>query len=165
MAQDVVINGTTYPAVESVALTDTNGNTKQYYPDAVRYVQQTLDDREKKQALVNINAADLDYVNEIGDRVGALERGKYVLYSSQTLTDGEKQTARQNIGAAPSSLADNVVLLTAQTLSTNQAMQVRKNIGVPANNELTIIGVDADGTQHTFIVCGYKQGGGSNEPE
>lgn len=56
MAQDVVINGTTYPAVESVALMDTNGNTKQYYPDAVRYVAQTLTEAQKAQARTNIGA-------------------------------------------------------------------------------------------------------------
>lgn len=32
MAQNVVINGTTYPAVESVALRDTSGNVTMYYP-------------------------------------------------------------------------------------------------------------------------------------
>ncbi len=31
MAQDVVVNGTTYPAVESVELTDLNGNKTSYY--------------------------------------------------------------------------------------------------------------------------------------
>lgn len=56
MAQDVVINGTTYPAVESVVLTDTNGNTKQYYPDAVRYVAQTLTAAQQAQARANIGA-------------------------------------------------------------------------------------------------------------
>lgn len=33
MAQDVVVNGTTYPAVESVALRDANGNVTMFYPD------------------------------------------------------------------------------------------------------------------------------------
>lgn len=33
MAQDVVINGITYPAVEAVALSDSEGNTTYYYPD------------------------------------------------------------------------------------------------------------------------------------
>ena len=63
MAQDVVINGTTYPAVESVALTDGNGNVTQYYPDAVRYVAQTLTDAQKSQARSNVGAVDEDYVN------------------------------------------------------------------------------------------------------
>ena len=31
MAQDVVVNGTTYPDVESVELTDGNGNKTSYY--------------------------------------------------------------------------------------------------------------------------------------
>lgn len=54
MAQDVVINGTTYPAVESVALADANGNATMYYPDAVRYVEQTLTEAQKEQARGNI---------------------------------------------------------------------------------------------------------------
>lgn len=56
MAQDVVINGTTYPAVESASLTDVNGNTTLFYPDAVRYVEQTLTDEQKAQARQNIGA-------------------------------------------------------------------------------------------------------------
>ena len=64
MAQDVVINGTTYPAVESVALTDGNGTVTQYYPDAVRYVAQTLDEAQKDQARENIGAISLTELNE-----------------------------------------------------------------------------------------------------
>lgn len=56
MAQDVVVNGTTYPAVESVALRDGNGNETMYYPDAVRYVEQTLTEAQKAQARENIGA-------------------------------------------------------------------------------------------------------------
>ena len=56
MAQDVVINGTTYPAVESIALTDANGNVTQFYPDAVRYVEQNLTEAQKVQARQNIGA-------------------------------------------------------------------------------------------------------------
>lgn len=58
MAQDVVINGTTYPAVESVALSDADGNVTMYYPDAVRYNPQTLTDEQKTQARENIGASD-----------------------------------------------------------------------------------------------------------
>jgi hypothetical protein len=54
MAQDVVVNGTTYPAVESVALTDGNGNNIMFYPDAVRYVEQTLTEAQKAQARENV---------------------------------------------------------------------------------------------------------------
>lgn len=56
MAQNVVINGVTYPAVEAVAMTDENGNTNLYYPDAVRYVPQTLTEAQKAQARKNIGA-------------------------------------------------------------------------------------------------------------
>lgn len=56
MAQDVVINGTTYPAVETVALLDANGNATMYYPDAVRYVSQELTEGQQAQARMNIGA-------------------------------------------------------------------------------------------------------------
>lgn len=54
MAQDVVINGITYPAVESVALDDGRGNTVMFYPDAVRYGKQTLTEAQKVQARENL---------------------------------------------------------------------------------------------------------------
>lgn len=54
MANDLVINGQTYSSVEAVALTDSNGNTVQYYPDAVRYVSQELTEDQKSQARANI---------------------------------------------------------------------------------------------------------------
>lgn len=57
---DAVINGTTYPAVESVALVDENGNVTQYYPDAVCYVEQALTAGQKEQARQNIGAVSKD---------------------------------------------------------------------------------------------------------
>lgn len=67
MAQDAVINGTTYPAVEAVALTDGNGNVTQYYPDAVRYVGQALTEAQKAQARENIGAKNLNWRGEWND--------------------------------------------------------------------------------------------------
>ena len=43
MAQDVIINGTTYPAVKSVALMGANGKVVQYYPDAASLAYATCD--------------------------------------------------------------------------------------------------------------------------
>lgn len=54
MANDVVINGETYSGVESVALPNGNGNTIQFYADAVRYTEQTLTEEQKAQARANI---------------------------------------------------------------------------------------------------------------
>lgn len=54
MANDLVINGETYSSVEAIALTDSDGNTVQYYPDAVRYVSQELTEDQKSQARTNI---------------------------------------------------------------------------------------------------------------
>lgn len=82
MAQDVVINGTTYPAVETVALTDANGNTTLYYPDAVRYGEQNLTEEQKAQARANIGAAsEKNNASEVPDYVvnEAAETAKKVL--------------------------------------------------------------------------------------
>lgn len=80
MAQDVVINGTTYPAVETVALTDANGNTTMFYPDAVRYVEQILTEAQKAQARKNINAVSPDEVERAGS-------GVYILSEGETIDD------------------------------------------------------------------------------
>ena len=65
MAQDVVVNGTTYPAVEAVSMNNANGNTTMYYPDAVRYVEQTLTDAQKEKARDNIGAVATSDVNTV----------------------------------------------------------------------------------------------------
>lgn len=67
MAQDAVINGTTYPAVESVALVDKNGNVTQYYPDAVRYVPQELTLEQQAQARENIGIIGTMYISPDGN--------------------------------------------------------------------------------------------------
>ena len=64
MAENVVINGTTYPAVEAVSLADGNGNTTVFYPDAVRYVEQSLTEAQKAQARQNINAMSKDELQD-----------------------------------------------------------------------------------------------------
>ena len=60
MAESVVINGTTYPEVEAVALGNGNGEKTLYYPDAVRYHAQTLTEEQKAQARENIGATSKD---------------------------------------------------------------------------------------------------------
>lgn len=57
MANDVVVNGTSYPAVEAIATRDANGNMTMFYPDAVRYAKQDLTDAQKAQARANIGGA------------------------------------------------------------------------------------------------------------
>ena len=72
MAQDITINGTTYPAVEAVATRDSTGSTVMFYPDAVRYVEQDLTESQKEQARVNIGAAEQgmpDYVQTEAENV------------------------------------------------------------------------------------------------
>ena len=72
MSQDVVINGTTYPGVESISLQDSEGNTRMYFPNAVRYVPQTLTDEQKAQARENIGAASADEVSELSKEIAEL---------------------------------------------------------------------------------------------
>lgn len=64
MSQDVVINGTTYPGVESISLQDGDGNIQMYFPNAVRYVPQTLTDEQKAQARENIGAVSPDEITD-----------------------------------------------------------------------------------------------------
>lgn len=54
MPNDVVINGTTYPAVEAIAARDASGNVTMFYPDAVRYTEQELTEDQQAQARENI---------------------------------------------------------------------------------------------------------------
>jgi hypothetical protein len=61
MATDVVINGETHSGVEAVNLMKTDGTTEQFYPDAVRYVAQTLTEEQKAQARENIGIANAEY--------------------------------------------------------------------------------------------------------
>lgn len=71
MSQDVVINGTTYPGVEAVSMTDANGNTRTYFPDAVRYNAQTLTEAQKAQARANMGVGSIDeVVAEVLARLG-----------------------------------------------------------------------------------------------
>ena len=64
MSQDVVINGTTYPGVESISLQDSEGNARMYFPNAVRYVPQTLTEAQKAQARENIGAVSPDEITD-----------------------------------------------------------------------------------------------------
>ena len=81
MAQDVVINGTTYPAVESVALTGADGNVTMFYPDAVRYVEQTLTEEQKAQARQNIGAIS---ASDIG--TNSPLTGKKIVFDGDSIT-------------------------------------------------------------------------------
>lgn len=54
MAENLVINGTTYPGVTTLAMQTENGETVGFYPDAVRYVEQALTDEQKAQVRENI---------------------------------------------------------------------------------------------------------------
>lgn len=84
MAQDIVINGTTYSGVEVAAFLDANGNVIPFYPDAVRYGQaQNLTEAQKAQARANIGASagedvefadSVEWLDENGDTTN-----KYVL--------------------------------------------------------------------------------------
>ena len=56
MSEDIVINGTTYPAVSTLVMNNTNGEQVTFYPDAIRYNEQTLTETQKEQARANIDA-------------------------------------------------------------------------------------------------------------
>lgn len=59
MSENVTINGTTYPAVDTVVLYNANGNAIPFYPDAVRYSAQDLTEAQKAQARKNIGMSNI----------------------------------------------------------------------------------------------------------
>ena len=93
MAENVVINGTTYPAVEAVSLADGNGNTTVFYPDAVRYNEQYLTEAQKAQARQNLGVGSVDEVAEevlarLGTPVFGTVDANKVITLTGALTDG-----------------------------------------------------------------------------
>lgn len=56
MAENLVINGTTYPGVTTMTMTNESGEKVGFYPDAVRFNEQTLTDEQKAIARENIGA-------------------------------------------------------------------------------------------------------------
>jgi len=54
MSENLVVNGKTYTGVESIEMQNSEGETVQYFPDAVRYVAQPLTEAQKAQARKNI---------------------------------------------------------------------------------------------------------------
>lgn len=60
MSHNLEVNGTTYNGVDSIAMRNTDGEQVFFYPDAVRYNEQTLTEEQKAQARDNIGAAAFD---------------------------------------------------------------------------------------------------------
>lgn len=54
MAENIVANGVTYNAVDTVSFVNENGEDVAFYPDAVRYNAQELTEEQKEQARLNI---------------------------------------------------------------------------------------------------------------
>ena len=62
MAENVVINDTTYNGVDALALLRPDGSVVTFYPDAVRYNAQNLTEAQKAQARQNIGVGSVDEV-------------------------------------------------------------------------------------------------------
>ena len=60
MAENVVINDTTYNGVDALALLRPDGSVVTFYPDAVRYNSQKLTEAQKAQVIQNIGAVSED---------------------------------------------------------------------------------------------------------
>lgn len=65
MSKNIVVNGVTYNDVESIEMTDAEGNPVMYYDDAVRYNPQSLTEAQKAQARANIGALAKDDVDGV----------------------------------------------------------------------------------------------------
>ena len=129
MANDLVINGQTYSSVEAVALTDSNGNTVQYYPDAVRYVSQELTEDQKSQARANIGVTGTgsdgksayQYAQEGGytgtEAAFAEKLAAEIPSVDSTLTQSGQAADAQAVGDAINRLSDEVENLGGNTVS------------------------------------------------
>lgn len=64
MSENVVVNGTQYNGVDALALLRADGTVVTFYPDAVRYNEQTLSEAQKAQARLNLGIGSVDEVAE-----------------------------------------------------------------------------------------------------
>ena len=69
MAENLVINGVTYPETEVITAQNEEGNPVAFYPDAVRYKEQALTDLQKTQARENIGAASQEAVKGLSEEI------------------------------------------------------------------------------------------------
>lgn len=67
MAENVVINDTTYNGVDSLALVRADGTVATFYPDAVRYNKQTLTEAQKAQAKKNVGVGLTMFISPDGN--------------------------------------------------------------------------------------------------
>lgn len=85
MAEDIVINGTTYNGVNVLALKNKDGRTVSFYPDAIRYTAQTLTDEQKEQARENIG---IDEAFKSGIVADVIEEGALPYIAGNGTTEG-----------------------------------------------------------------------------
>ena len=69
MAENLVINEVTYPEVKAISVETTEGEQAMYYPDAVRYTEQTLTEAQQEQARTNIAAASAAEVSQLSEEI------------------------------------------------------------------------------------------------
>lgn len=72
MAENITVNDVTYPEVAAVNMVNEEGEEVTYYPDAVRYNEQTLTDEQKEQARSNIGAAPQSEVDTLSEEIADL---------------------------------------------------------------------------------------------
>lgn len=80
MAENISVNGVTYNGVDSVEFETPEGKSVGFYPDAVRYTEQTLTDEQRAQAKKNIGVLDIPT---------STEQRNYIEWDGVT-TDGEQ---------------------------------------------------------------------------
>lgn len=67
MAENVVINDTTYNGVDSLSLVRSDGTVAMFYPDAVRYNEQNLTEAQKAQAKKNVGVGLTMFISPDGN--------------------------------------------------------------------------------------------------
>ena len=104
MAENLVINGVTYPETEVITAQNEEGNPVAFYPDAVRYKEQALTEEQQAQARENIGAASQEAVKGLSEEIddylpknqGSANVGKILVVG----TDGNLILAEMPEGAS-----------------------------------------------------------------
>lgn len=76
MAENIVINNTTYNGVDTLALVRSDGTAVTFYPDAVRYNAQNLTEAQKAKARENIGAIGATEIDDVIPTASVSKSGK-----------------------------------------------------------------------------------------
>ena len=147
MAENLVINGTTYNGVESVELNTTEGKKVLFFQgQPVSVVQETGDSTTAIMSQKAVTDALAHHpVCSVNGKTGAVS-----LSASDVGARPSSWTpTAANVGAVPTSRKVN-----GKALSADITLSAADVGAVPTSSKLTVTGVDADGVTHTWTMYG-----------